>query len=92
MLSAIALQRIGFGLVLIITFSLGLAGVLAAIGVVWVQARQVFDRFSGQGLPVGPFVKRGRLFQILPAASALFITVVGLGITLKALAQIGLLS
>jgi hypothetical protein len=92
MLSAIALQRIGFGLVLIVTFSLGLAGVLTAIGVIWVQARRLFEhapRYSGL------FTRMAagrRLIQALPAASALFITVVGFGVMLRALIQMGMFS
>jgi nickel/cobalt transporter (NicO) family protein len=81
MLSAIALHRVGLGLVLIVAFSLGLASVLTAIGVLLVHAGRLFER-----APV-----RGRLFQALPVASALIITVAGLGITLQALVQTGVL-
>lgn len=81
MLSAIALQRIGFGLLLIVAFSLGLASVLTAIGVLWVHAGRLF----------GHIPARGRLIQILPAMSALFITVIGLGIALQALMLTGVL-
>ena len=82
MLSAIALQRIGFGLLLIVAFSLGLASVLTAIGVVWVHAGRLFGRIPA---------RRYHLIQILPALSALFITVMGLGIALQALTQTGVL-
>ncbi|MBI1880306.1 MAG: high-affinity nickel-transporter [Chloroflexi bacterium] len=81
MLSAIALQRISFGLLLIVAFSLGLAGVLTTIGILWVHAGRLFGRVPASG----------RLIQILPALSALFISVIGLGITLQALAQTGAL-
>jgi ABC-type nickel/cobalt efflux system permease component RcnA len=81
MLSAIALERIGFGLVLIVAFSLGLASVLTLIGLLWVHAGRLFSR-----APVS-----GPLFRVTPVLSALFITVVGLGITLQALGQTGLL-
>lgn len=81
MLSAIALQRIGFGLLLIVAFSLGLASVLTAIGVLWVHAGRLFGRIPA----------RRNLIQILPAMSALFITVIGLGIMLQALMQTGVL-
>jgi ABC-type nickel/cobalt efflux system permease component RcnA len=92
MLSAIALQRIGFGLALILAFSLGLAGVLTAIGVVWVQARQWFEYMPAKRYFFRGRSGVGRLLQLLPAASASFITIVGVGITLQALAQTGLLS
>jgi ABC-type nickel/cobalt efflux system permease component RcnA len=81
MLSSIALQRIGFGLLLIVAFSLGLASVLTAIGILWVHAGRLFGR-----VPV-----IGRWLQALPAVSALFITIVGLGIALQALVQTGVL-
>lgn len=81
MLSAIALQRISFGLVLIVAFSLGLAGVLTAMGVLWVHAGRLFGRVSISG----------RLLRVVPALSALFITVIGLGVVLQALLQTGVL-
>jgi ABC-type nickel/cobalt efflux system permease component RcnA len=92
MLSAIALQRIGFGMVLIVTFSLGLAGVLTAIGVLWVQAGSWLERFSQRVPLLERLPGRGRWLQLLPAASALFITLIGLGITQQALSQTGLLA
>ncbi len=79
MLGAIALHRVAFGLVLIVAFSLGLASVLTAIGIMLVYAGRFFNR-----LPQG-----GRLLRLMPAASALFITVVGIGITFEALRTIG---
>lgn len=78
LLSAIALQQVGFGLVLILFFSMGLAGVLTAIGLVLVYAGRLFARVPGN---------YGRAFALLPIASALFITLAGIGITLKALAE-----
>jgi ABC-type nickel/cobalt efflux system permease component RcnA len=79
LLSAIALNRVGFGLVLVFAFSLGLAGVLTGIGLLFVYAGRFFNR-----IPV-----QNRLLRLLPALSALFITLVGLGITVQALAQTG---
>ncbi len=78
LLSATALQQIGFGLVLILAFSLGLAGVLTGIGLVLVYAGRLFARVPGS---------YGRAAAWLPVASALFITLAGVGITLKALAE-----
>jgi hypothetical protein len=40
---------------------------------------------------VKPFAGRSRLLQLLPAASAAFIMIIGAGITFQALAQTGLL-
>jgi len=81
MLAAISLGRIGFGLVLIVAFSAGLAGVLGAIGLVFVYARSWFAR-----LPV-----HGRFARYLPVASALVISVAGLLIVANALSRTGLL-
>lgn len=82
LLSAIALQRIGFGLVLIAVFSLGLASVLTLIGLVFVYAGRFFERFS---------LGNGRLAPLLPLASAAFITLAGAAITWRAFMQIGVI-
>ena len=82
LLSAIALQRVAFGMLLIVAFSLGLASVLTLIGVLLVHAGRLFER-----LPI-----RGRLFQIMPVASALLVTVAGMAITWRALLETGLIS
>ena len=42
------MQRIGFGLLLIVAFSVGLAAVLIAIGVLMVYTRQFMARFHGE--------------------------------------------
>ncbi|GAC1386205.1 MAG: hypothetical protein NVSMB42_06520 [Herpetosiphon sp.] len=81
LLSAIALHRLALGMLLIVAFSLGLASVLTLIGVALVHAKHLFAR-----VPV-----RGRLLQLLPAVSAMLITIAGAGITVQALMQTGLL-
>ena len=78
LLSAIALHRIGFGLALIVAFSLGLAATITSIGLVAVLAKRAFSRLS----------LNGPLVRLLPAASALVILAVGVGITLKALPEV----
>ena len=75
LLSAIALHRVGFGIVLILAFSLGLAATITGIGLVAVLARRVFSRVSFEG----------RLVRILPAVSALVIVCVGVVLTAKAI-------
>jgi ABC-type nickel/cobalt efflux system permease component RcnA len=79
LLSAVALGRVVFGLVLVLAFSAGLAGVLSGIGILFVYAGRLFQ--------LSP--KQGWWLRLLPAASALVITLAGLGITLTALAQVG---
>jgi nickel/cobalt transporter (NicO) family protein len=78
LLSAIALHRVGFGLALIVAFSLGLAATITAIGLLAVLARRAFGRLSLDG----------RLVRALPAASALLIVAVGAGITANALPEV----
>ena len=58
LLSAIALHRVGFGLALIVAFSVGLAATITAIGLVAVLARRAFGRASFDG----------RVVRALPAA------------------------
>ncbi|MBW4663479.1 MAG: sulfite exporter TauE/SafE family protein [Chroococcus sp. CMT-3BRIN-NPC107] len=80
LLSAIALGRVGFGLVMVLAFSLGLAAVLTGLGLLLVRTKKLFDR-----LPL-----QRRLFRVLPAISAFCVALLGLGITTQALMQIGL--
>ena len=83
MLSAIALRQVGVGLVLILAFSIGLAGVLTGIGLIMVYAGRFLER-----LPV----RHTRLTtRLLPMASATFITLAGLVITYRALVEAGAL-
>ena len=81
LLSAIALHRVAFGMLLIVAFSLGLASVLTGIGLALVYARRLFDNVTGDG----------RLLRALPVASAAFVTLAGLAITVGALGQAGVL-
>jgi len=80
LLGAIALNRIGLGLVLVLAFSLGLAGALTVIGLAFLYAGKFLERFPSQG----------KLLNILPAFSALFISLIGLGIVVKALSEVGI--
>jgi nickel/cobalt exporter len=81
LLSAIALHRVAFGMLLIVVFSIGLAGVLTGIGLLLVYARRLFERFPTDG----------RLLQALPVASAAFVTLAGVVIAAGALVQAGVL-
>ncbi|XHX76727.1 MAG: sulfite exporter TauE/SafE family protein [Stenomitos frigidus ULC029] len=82
LLSAIALGRVGFGLMMVLVFSLGLAGTLTALGLLMVSARRLFERVPTQI----------RFARFLPALSALVITLLGVGIAAQAVMQIGLLN
>ena len=79
LLSAVAMGRVGFGLLLIVAFSVGLAAVLIAIGLLVVYARHLAARFGRIGAD-GPLVRRW-----LPITSAAVITVSGVVITVQAL-------
>jgi ABC-type nickel/cobalt efflux system permease component RcnA len=79
LLSAVAMGRIGLGLLLIVAFSIGLAAVLIAIGLLVVYARRLAARFDRTGVD-GPLVRRW-----LPLTSAAVITVSGVVITVQAL-------
>jgi ABC-type nickel/cobalt efflux system permease component RcnA len=73
LLGAIALGRIGLGLLLLISFSLGLAGVLMAIGVLVLYAKRA--------LPERARIGRGRWTQWTPIASAGLVALLGMVMT-----------
>jgi ABC-type nickel/cobalt efflux system permease component RcnA len=78
LLAAISLHRIGFGLLLILAFSAGLAVTITGIGLVAVLARGAFRRLSFEG----------RTLSALPALSALVILAAGVAMTLHALPRV----
>jgi ABC-type nickel/cobalt efflux system permease component RcnA len=82
LLSAVSLHRIGFGLLLIVAFSVGLAAVLIAIGLLMVYAGRLMGRFHSSG----PWITRW-----LPLTSSAFIVLFGVGLTWQALTSAGLL-
>jgi len=75
LLAAISLHRVGYGVLLIVAFSAGLAATVTAIGIAAVGARHVFSRFQLDG----------PLVSALPAASALVVLVLGAAMTARAL-------
>ena len=87
MLSAIALQRVGLGLVLIVAFSFGLATVLTAIGFLVVYAqrsdflRRAMDRAESSGGLAATMVR------LVPIFAAVLVTAAGLFITTRAAGQ-----
>jgi len=78
LLSALSMHRVGFGLVLIVAFSIGLAAVLVAIGILIVYAGRLMSRFREDG----PWIRRW-----LPLTSSAVMTLLGLGIAAQALAS-----
>jgi nickel/cobalt exporter len=73
LLSSIALGRIGLGLSLLVAFSLGLAGVLMAIGLIVLYAKHL--------LPDSQKTSQHAAFRLLPVASAAIIVCVGIIMT-----------
>jgi ABC-type nickel/cobalt efflux system permease component RcnA len=78
LLAAISLQRVSYGLLLILAFSLGLASVVTAIGLVAVSAKRAFARMRLDG----------RLVRALPAVSALVVLALGVAMTARALPKL----
>ncbi len=74
LLAAISLHRVGFGLLLIVAFSAGLALTITGIGLVAVLARSAFRRLSFEGGVV----------SLLPTISALVIVAAGVAMTARA--------
>jgi ABC-type nickel/cobalt efflux system permease component RcnA len=75
LLAAISLQRVGYGLVLIVAFSVGLAAAVTSIGLIAVTARRAFSRMSFDGT----------IIRALPAVSAVAVLALGVVMTLRAL-------
>ena len=82
LLSALSLHRVGFGFLLIVAFSLGLAAVLIAIGLLMVYARRFMSRVQAEGTLITRW---------LPLASAAVITLFGAAIAVQALIAAGIL-
>jgi nickel/cobalt transporter (NicO) family protein len=78
LLAAISLHRVGYGLLLIVAFSIGLASVVTAIGLVAVTAKRAFARLRLDG----------PLVRALPAVSALVVLGLGVAMTARAVPQL----
>jgi ABC-type nickel/cobalt efflux system permease component RcnA len=78
LLAAISLHRVGYGLVLIVAFSLGLAATMTGLGLAAVAARGAFSRVD----------MGGRAIRILPALSAVVVLALGLAMTARALPHV----
>src|SRR5215468_10024252 len=80
MLAAISMNRIGYGLVLIVAFSLGLAGALTAVGLAFVYGGKLLARVPASG----------KLMRALPVVSAFVISVLGAAICYQSLRRAGI--
>ncbi len=79
LLAAVSTQRILFGLLLIVAFSVGLAVVLVGVGILCVTARRLFDRLPASG----------RFANRMGIASAVLVTLFGVGLAVRSLASPG---
>jgi ABC-type nickel/cobalt efflux system permease component RcnA/hydrogenase/urease accessory protein HupE len=74
LLTAVSLGRVGLGMILVTFFSLGLAGVLIIVGLLFVKGGRLLAR-----------VPQGSIFGAwMPVASALVVCVIGVLITVRA--------
>jgi nickel/cobalt exporter len=81
LLISITMNRLVFGLIILLAFSLGLAAVLIAIGTAMVLA----------GPTLGKFAKDGPLLRALPVGSAAVVTLLGIAILFKAAGDAGVI-
>ena len=75
LLTAINIGRLGYGMLLIVAFSIGLAGVLTGIGLLLVHARGLFSR-----LPMDSMVAR-----VAPVLSAAVVAALGITLAIRAI-------
>ena len=80
LLFAISLNKLVWGLIILCAFSLGLAAVLVAIGILMVLAKPFIERFTGEGL----------WLQRLPIISAAVVIVLGAVLVFKAINDVGI--
>jgi len=78
LLAAISLHRVGYGLVLILAFSFGLAAAMTAIGLLAVTAKRAFGRVNFESPAM----------RLLPAVSALVVLGLGVAMTVRALPKV----
>lgn len=88
MLAAISLGQVVFGMLLIVAFSLGLAGVLTGIGLALVLGKRLSGRYGSTRLASVPALARA--LAALPVLSAFAVTLAGLAITYQAWTRPGL--
>jgi ABC-type nickel/cobalt efflux system permease component RcnA len=80
LLAAVSMNRVAFGMALVVAFSFGLASVLTAVGLLFVKGSAVFQR-----VPLSTAWQ-----QYIPVASALVITVLGVVLMTEAAMSLGL--
>lgn len=82
LLSAISLHRTGFGLLLVLAFSIGLAGTLTGVGLLFLYAGRLTNLSTGSS----------RLTRVLPVVSAFVVAALGAAICYEALGRVWMVS
>ena len=82
LLISFTLNRLLFGMIILLAFSLGLAAILIAIGVAMVLAGPALQKFSSEG----------PIMRALPVGSAAIVTLLGVAILYKAASDTGLIN
>jgi nickel/cobalt transporter (NicO) family protein len=80
LLSAVALHRVGYGLLLVVAFSIGLAATLTGVGLAFVYAGRWFSQFGSVG-------ETHWLRKVLPVLSAFAVGCLGAAICYQAVRQ-----
>jgi ABC-type nickel/cobalt efflux system permease component RcnA len=88
MLASVAIGRVAFGLLLILSFSVGLAVTLTAVGLALVYAGRVIEGKAGLGPRVRRVPLAAKALVLLPLGSAGIILVVGALLTGQALSAL----
>ena len=79
---AFSVSRVGFGLAIILAFSLGLAVVLSAVGIAVVSLRGFANRFESTG----------PILRFLPVLSALVVMGLGFAVIVQGLVEAGVVT
>jgi ABC-type nickel/cobalt efflux system permease component RcnA len=78
LLGSIALGRVGFGMALVLAFSVGLAGALTGVGLLFLYAGRLLER------RVGAARWTSVILRYAPIAGALVVTLVGVAMIVRA--------
>jgi ABC-type nickel/cobalt efflux system permease component RcnA len=91
LLSSIALGQVGYGLILVLSFSLGLASVLTGLGLLLIYSKHLFKRLPIEKWTDQKSFKLKWVMNVIPIVTATAITFIGLIISIQALWQIGMI-
>jgi nickel/cobalt exporter len=78
LLTAVSLNRAALGMVLVVAFSLGLAGVLTTVGLLFVKGSRLVQQLH----------RVGTWSRLLPAGSALVIMMIGIWLTAESVSRL----